>query len=242
MNKKYALVTGGSRGIGRAVSLRLASMGYHVLINFKSNIEEAKITLNTIIENGGEGQLMQFDVTNADEINSVLSIWVNQNPEAYIEVLVNNAGLSKDNLFFWMTDDEWNHVIDTNLNGVFYITRFLIKNMLNRKFGRIINIVSLSGLSGRAGQANYSAAKAGIIGLTKSLALESAKKNVTVNAIAPGFIETDMTKDLDQNELIKLIPMRRFGKVEEVADLAGFLASDKASYITGQVITIGGGL
>ena len=240
--KKYALVTGGSRGIGRAVSIKLASMGYHVLINYKSNTEEARKTLNEIVETGGEAQLLQFDVEKPDEINSALSAWIEQHKEAYIEVLVNNAGIRKDNLFFWMSDDEWSQVINTNLNSVFYITRFLIKYMLNKKYGRVINVVSISGLNGRPGQANYSAAKAGIIGLTKSLALEAAKKNVTVNAIAPGFIETDMTKDLNQDELKKLIPMGRFGKAEEVADLAGFLASEKASYITGQVITIGGGI
>ena len=242
MIKKYALVTGGSRGIGRAVSIRLASMGYHVLINYKTNTEEAGITLNKIIETGGEGQLIRFNVESANEINFALTEWMEQNPGAYIEVLVNNAGIRKDNLFFWMTDDEWNQVIHTNLNGVFYVTRFLIKYMLNKKYGRVINIVSLSGLTGRSGQANYSAAKSGIIGLTKSLALEAAKKNVTVNAIAPGFIETDMTKDLNQDELKKQIPIGRFGKAEEVAELAGFLASDKASYITGQVISISGGL
>jgi len=240
--KKYALVTGGSRGIGRAISIQLASMGYHVLINYKSNTEEAQKTLNKIIENGGEGQLLQFDVENTNEINAALNAWIEQHPEAYIEVLVNNAGIRKDNLFFWMTDDEWNQVINTNLNSVFYVTRFLIKYMLNKKYGRVINIVSLSGLNGRSGQVNYAAAKAGIIGLTKSLALEAAKKNVTVNAIAPGFIETDMTKDLNQDELKKIIPMGRFGKPDEVAELAGFLASGKASYITGQIISIGGGL
>jgi len=242
MMNKYALVTGGSRGIGRAVSIRLASMGYFVLINYKTNMEEAQKTLDRILENGGEGQLMQFDVEHPDEINAALNAWIEQNPDAYIETLVNNAGIRKDNLFFWMTDDEWNQVIHTNLNSVFYVTRFLLKYMLNKKYGRVINIVSLSGLNGRSGQANYSAAKAGIIGLTKSLALETAKKNVTVNAIAPGFIETDMTKDLNQDELKKIIPMGRFGRAEEVAELAGFLASDKASYITGQVISISGGL
>ena len=240
--KKYALVTGGSRGIGRAVSIRLASMGYHVLINYKSNTEEAEKTLSRIIETGGEGQLIQFDVKQADEVNRALNVWMEQHPDAYIELLINNAGIRKDNLFFWMTNDEWNQVIHTNLNSVFYVTRFLIKYMLNKKCGKVINIVSLSGLTGRSGQANYAAAKAGIIGLTKSLALEAAKKNVTVNAIAPGFIDTDMTKDLNRDELKKLIPMGRFGTAEEVAELAGFLASDKASYITGQVIAISGGL
>jgi 3-oxoacyl-[acyl-carrier protein] reductase len=240
--KKYALITGGSRGIGRAVSIKLAAMGYFVIINYKSNYAEAQKTLDMIIENGGEGQLMPFDIEKANEITVALDTWINQNKDAYIEVLINNAGIRKDNLLFWMTDDEWNSVVNTHLNGTFYITRALIKYMLNKKYGRIINIVSISGLTGMTGQANYSAAKAGIIGLTKALALESAKKKVTVNAIAPGFIDTDMTRDLPQDELKKRIPAGRFGKAEEVAELIGFLASDKASYITGQVISISGGL
>jgi 3-oxoacyl-[acyl-carrier protein] reductase len=217
-------------------------MGYCVIINYKSNIEEAQKTLDIIAENGGEAQLMRFNIENIDEITGALDEWMNQNKDACIEVLVNNAGIRKDNLLFWMSDNEWNNVINTNLNGTFYITRALVKYMLHKKYGRIINIVSISGVTGMAGQTNYSAAKAGIIGLTKALALESAKKKVTVNAIAPGFIDTDMTKDLDQEELKKRIPAGRFGKAEEVAELIGFLASDKASYITGQVIGISGGL
>ncbi|GHT01336.1 3-ketoacyl-ACP reductase [Bacteroidia bacterium] len=239
---RYALVTGGSRGIGRAIAVQLASQGYCVLINYKSNREEAQKTLDVIIEKGGAGQLLPFDVANVHEVNTALETWMAQNPEAYIEVLVNNAGIRKDNLLFWMTDDEWNDVLNTSLNGAFYITRLLVKYMMNKKFGRIINVVSISGVTGMAGQTNYSAAKAGIIGLTKALALESAKKRVTVNAVAPGFIETDMTKDLNQDELKKLVPANRFGKPEEVAELVGFLASEKASYITGQVINISGGL
>jgi 3-oxoacyl-[acyl-carrier protein] reductase len=239
---KYALVTGGSRGIGRAVSVQLAAQGYHVLINYKSNREEAQKTLDILTEKGGEGQLLPFDVANVAEVTTALETWMAQNKESYIEVLVNNAGIRKDNLMFWMNDDEWSDVMNTNLNGAFYITRLLVKYMLNKKFGRIINMVSISGINGMAGQTNYAAAKAGIIGLTKALALESAKKKVTVNAVAPGFIETDMTKDLNQDELKKLIPTQRFGKAEEVAELVGFLASEKASYITGQVISISGGL
>ncbi|MDR3341126.1 MAG: 3-oxoacyl-ACP reductase FabG [Candidatus Symbiothrix sp.] len=242
MIKKYALVTGGSRGIGKAVALKLAAMGFHVIINYKSHVEEAQKTLDEIIVGGGEGQLMPFDVENENEVSEALNAWIEQHKDVYIEVLVNNAGIRKDNLLFWMTDDEWHHVVNTSLNGAFYVTRILVKYMLNKKSGRIINIVSVSGLTGMPGQSNYSAAKAGLIGLTKALALESAKKNVTVNAIAPGFIETDMTKDLDRDELKKRIPAGRFGKAEEVAELAGFLASDKASYITGQVISVSGGL
>jgi len=240
--KKYALVTGGSRGIGRAVSIQLAAQGYYVLINYKTNRAEAQKTLDIIVENGGEGQLLLFDVANAQETEVVLTKWREENEEAYIEVLVNNAGIRKDNLLFWMTDEEWSDVLNTSLNGTFFVTRLLIKYMLNKKIGRIINIVSISGVNGLAGQTNYSAAKAGVIGLTKALALEAARKKVTVNAIAPGFIETDMTKELNQDELKKLIPVGRFGKAEEVAELVGFLASEKASYITGQVITISGGL
>ncbi|MDR2824254.1 MAG: 3-oxoacyl-ACP reductase FabG [Prevotellaceae bacterium] len=239
---KFALVTGGSRGIGRAISVKLAQMGYFVLINYKSNISEAQRTLEMITSQGGNGELLPFDVAQPDEIAAALADWQQRNPENYIEILVNNAGIRRDNLMFWLTDNEWKDVISTNLDGVFYITRNLVKYMLNKKFGRIINIVSISGINGMAGQTNYAAAKAGIIGLTKALALETAKKRVTVNAVAPGFIETDMTKDLNADELKKLVPAQRFGQPDEVAELVGFLASDRAGYITGQVIAISGGL
>lgn len=239
--KKYALVTGGSRGIGRAISVQLAKQGYTVIVNYKSNTEEAQKTLNLITEAGGEGELLPFDVENVNEVAAALNDWVEQH-DSYIEVLVNNAGIRKDNLLFWMTDDEWNSVVNTTLNGTFYITRLLVKYMLSHKNGRIVNIVSISGLKGVAGQVNYSAAKAGVIGFTKALALEVAKKKVTVNAVAPGFIETDMTRDLNWEELKKTVPLGRFGKVEEVADLVGFLVSEKAAYITGEVISVSGGL
>jgi 3-oxoacyl-[acyl-carrier protein] reductase len=240
--KKYALVTGGSRGIGRAISIQLAKQAYTVIVNYKSNAEEAQKTLNLITESGGEGELLPFNVENVHEVTAALTGWMTQHPDAYIEVLVNNAGVRKDNLMFWMTDDEWDDVVNTSLNGTFYITRLLIKYMLSNKNGRIVNIVSISGLKGVAGQVNYSAAKAGVIGLTKALALEAAKKQVTVNAVAPGFIETDMTKDLNREELKKTVPLGRFGKAEEVAGLVGFLVSDKAAYITGEVIAVSGGL
>jgi 3-oxoacyl-[acyl-carrier protein] reductase len=242
LQMKFALVTGGSRGIGRAISVKLAQMGYFVLINYKSNISEAQRTLEMITSQGGNGELLPFDVAQPDEIAAALADWQQRNPENYIEILVNNAGIRRDNLMFWLTDNEWKDVISTNLDGVFYITRNLVKYMLNKKFGRIINIVSISGINGMAGQTNYAAAKAGIIGLTKALALETAKKRVTVNAVAPGFIETDMTKDLNADELKKLVPAQRFGQPDEVAELVGFLASDRAGYITGQVIAISGGL
>ncbi|MDR2839933.1 MAG: 3-oxoacyl-ACP reductase FabG [Paludibacter sp.] len=239
---KFALVTGGSRGIGRAICIKLAQMGYPVLINYNHNKEAADQTKTAIETNGGKAHLLQFDVANQSETEQVLSAWIENNPDDYIAILVNNAGIRKDNLMFWMADSDWQNVIDTNLNGTFFTTRAVLKYMLSKKFGRIINIVSISGINGMTGQVNYSAAKAGIIGLTKSLALETAKKRITVNAVAPGFIETDMTKDLNQDVLKKTIPAERFGKAEEVAELVGFLASDNAGYITGQVVAISGGL
>ena len=239
---KYALVTGGSRGIGRAVCLKLAEMEYPVLVNYQSNLAAAEETKSLIEANGGTAELLHFDVADCASIEKVLADWQAAHTEDYIAVLVNNAGIRKDNLMFWMSDDEWHNVLNTSLNGTFYTTRALVKYMMTKKFGRIINIVSISGVNGMAGQTNYSAAKSGIIGMTKSLALETAKKKVTVNAVAPGFIETDMTQDLNQEELKKIVPANRFGKAEEVADLVGFLASEKANYITGQVISISGGL
>jgi len=239
---KFALVTGGSRGIGRAVSLKLAGMGFFVLINYQSNQPEAEITLEQVRAAGGDGEILKFNVASQPEVEQVLGAWQAAHQGAYIQVLVNNAGIRKDALVMWMKNEEWHDVIDTNLHSFLYVTRFLIKEMLINKSGRIVNVVSLSGLKGLPGQANYSAAKAGVIGATKALAQEIAKKNVTVNAVAPGFIKTDMTKDLDESQLKAMIPMGRFGKPEEVAAIVGFLASPEASYITGAVINVNGGL
>ncbi|MDP1622249.1 MAG: 3-oxoacyl-ACP reductase FabG [Bacteroidales bacterium] len=239
---KIALVTGGSRGIGRAISVRLAEMGFFVLINYHTNHQEASVTLQQVREKGGDGELIQFDVTSQDEIEKALGKWLAAHEGAYIQVLVNNAGIRKDALVMWMKNDEWHDVLNTNLHSFLYVTRFLLKDMIINKMGRIINVVSLSGLKGLPGQANYSAAKAGVIGATKALAQEIAKKKVTVNAVAPGFIQTDMTKDLDEAQLKTMIPMGRFGSPEEVAAVVGFLASDEASYITGAVINVNGGL
>jgi 3-oxoacyl-[acyl-carrier protein] reductase len=239
---KCALVTGGSRGIGRAVCYKLAAMGYHVLINYKSNEAEANNTLTAIKENGGDGQIMKFDVANKEDIRAVLGGWVETNTEKYIEVLVNNAGIKDDTLMMWMKDEQWDSVLNTSLGGFFYVTQAVLNGMLVKKYGRIINVVSLSGLKGLPGQVNYSAAKAGVIGATKALAQEIARRGVTVNAVAPGFIKTDMTEGLDEKELKSMIPIKRFGTPEEVASVVGFLASPEASYITAEVISVNGGL
>ena len=239
---KYALITGGSRGIGRSVSIKLAAMGYTVLINYQSNDKEAANTLQLVREKGGDGELLKFDVTDPKAVSEALNNWSEQHTDEYIEVLINNAGIRKDNLMLWMTETEWSGVLNTSLNGFFYVTQALLKNMLVKRFGRIVNIVSLSGIKGMPGQTNYSAAKGGVIAATKSLAQEVAKKHVTVNAVAPGFIRTEMTEDINENEWKKHIPAGRFGEPEEVADLVSFLVSPNASYITGEVISINGGL
>tara|TARA_R110000868_G_scaffold21614_13_gene89620 strand:- start:1168 stop:1911 length:744 start_codon:yes stop_codon:yes gene_type:complete len=241
--KKFALVTGGSRGIGKAICLQLAlDTEYKILINYQSNETAAQETLNEIEKIGGSAELIQFNVGNAEEVQNKLDIWHENNKEAIIEVLVNNAGITKDGLFMWMKSEDWNNVINTSLNGFFNVTNHLIQKLLVHKYGRIINMVSVSGLKGTPGQTNYSAAKGGIIAATKALAQEIAKRNITVNAVAPGFIRTDMTGELDEKELKKMIPLNRFGEAEEVAHLVSFLASKKASYITGEVININGGI
>lgn len=239
---KCALVTGGSRGIGRAICLNMATMGYYVVINFKSNVEEASKTLSQIQEQGGEGELLQFDVSIKDQVLQVLGNWIEANSGNEIEVLINNAGIKDDNLMMWMKDEQWDSVIKTSLDAFFYVTRLVLNGMLLKKYGRIINIVSLSGLKGLPGQTNYSAAKAGVIGATKALAQEVGRRGITVNAVAPGFIKTDMTEGLNEKELQALIPVKRFGMPEEVAHAVGFLASKEAAYITAQVLSVNGGL
>lgn len=239
---KYALVTGGSRGIGRAVCLALAEEGYSVVINYVSNKEAAQEVKDIIESKGQSAELLQFNVSDASAVEEALTSWQEKHPEDYISVLVNNAGIRMDSVLVFMQDNQWNDVINTTLNGFYYVTKFLVKYMMTNRFGRIINMASLSGIKGLPGQTNYSAAKAALIGATKALAQEVAPRKVTVNAIAPGFIASDMTKDLDEKSLKSMIPAGRFGKPEEVAAVVTFLASEKASYITGEVISVNGGL
>ena len=240
---KCALVTGGGRGIGRAICQKLASdTDYHILVNYKSNKTAAEETLQGVIAAGGSGELLGFDVSDYEAVQTALKKWEENNPTAVVEVIVNNVGIAKDGLFMWMGVEDWSSVINTNLNGFFNVTNFFIQKMLRQRYGRIINMVSVSGVRGTAGQTNYSAAKGAIIAATKALSQEIAKRNITVNAVAPGFIRSDMTSHLDEKDLVKLIPVNRFGEPEEVAELVGFLASRKASYITGEVININGGI
>ena len=239
---KYALVTGGSRGIGRAVCVKLAQMGYCVVINYVSNDAEAQKTLELVVQSGSEGELLKFDVSNYAESVAAIEAWQAAHPGEFFEVLVNNAGIRKDNLLLWMEQEDWDKVLGIGLHGFYNVTRLLLKPMSVKKRGRIVNMASVSGLKGLPGQCNYSAAKGGLIAATKALAQEVARRGITVNAVAPGFIRTDMVEGLDETELKKTIPTNRFGEAEEVAELVGFLVSDKAAYITGECISITGGL
>ena len=238
----FALITGASRGIGKAVAMKLAAGGMPVVINYKSNTAAAEETKAEIEAAGGRCELLPFDTADPKAIEAAMEQWEAQHTDDYISVLVNNAGIRQDNIMVFMTDEQWHSVLDTTLNGFFYLTRRVVKSMMTHRYGRIVNVVSLSGIKGMPGQTNYSAAKAAVIGATKALAQEVAPRKVTVNAVAPGFVATDMTKDLDESELKKLIPTGRFGKPEEVAALVAFLASKEAAYITGEVVNINGGL
>lgn len=239
---RYALVTGGSRGIGAAICKKLASHGFGVIINYHSNETAAKEVADFISENGGCAELLPFDVSSEEAVDKAIEQWETNHPDDYISVLVNNAGIRDDSLLIFMQTEQWHKVINTTLDGFFFVSRRVLKNMLTKRFGRIINVASLSGLKGLPGQSNYSAAKAALIGATKALAQEVAPRKVTVNAVAPGYIKSDMTKDLDEATLKKQVPVGRFGEAEEVASLVSFLASDETSYITGETISINGGL
>lgn len=240
---KYALVTGGSRGIGRAVCLQLAKDGFAILINYRS-AEQKAIEVKEMIEaEGGTAELLPFDVADKEATHAALEAWASSHgKDDYIDVLVNNAGMRSDAVLLFMEDAQWHNVINTTLDGFYHVTQPVLKRMARKRHGRIINMASVSGIKGLPGQCNYSAAKGALIATTKALALEVANRNITVNAIAPGFIATDMTEGLDEETLKQSIPMRRFGNAQEVADLVSFLASERSSYITGEVISINGGL
>src|SRR5690606_26499470 len=240
--KSYALITGGSGGIGAAACIQLARQGYHLLIHYRSNRSNAEAIATEVRNLNLEASLLKFDVANREETRKVLGGWIENNPDKAIDVLVNNAGIRKDNLLLWMRDEEWDEVLGVSLGGFYNVTRIVVEGMIKKKKGRIINVVSLSGIKGLPGQTNYSAAKAAVIGATKALSQEVARRNITVNAVAPGFIKTEMTEELDENQLKVNIPLRRFGTPEEVAALVGFLASPDAAYITGEIISINGGL
>ncbi len=238
-----ALITGGSKGIGRAIALQLAKdHGLHILINYSADDDAANETLKMITSEQGSGELLKFKVQDKSEVDEVISAWQKANPEKFISVLVNNAGVVRDGFFMWMQEDQWDEVISVSLKGMYNVTQHVIRPMLHRKNGRIINVSSVSGIKGVAGQTNYAAAKAGLIGATKALAQEVARMKITVNAVAPGYIRTDMLKNVNMENHLKSIPVGRLGEPEEVAHLVSFLASEKAAYITGEVINICGGI
>ena len=238
-----ALITGASKGIGRAIAIQLATDHHlHILINYSSDTDAAQETLDTITRHGGSAELLKFNVVNRQEVDKVVGDWQKNHPQHFIRVLINNAGMARDSLFMWMSEKNWDDVIDISLKGIFNVTQNILREMIKNKTGRIINISSISGLKGVAGQTNYSAAKAGIIGATKSLAQEVGRMNITVNAVAPGFINTAMVEGMNLENYVKGIPIGRIGEPEEVAHLVSFLASEKSSYITGEVINVNGGL
>lgn len=243
LQEKVALVTGASRGIGRAIALELARHGAKVAVNYAGSEAKAKEVVEEIEQMGGEAFAVQADVANGEAVEQMVKEVVER--FGRIDILVNNAGITRDNLLMRMKEEEWDDVINTNLKGVFHCTKAVTRPMMKQRFGRIVNIASIVGVSGNPGQANYVAAKAGVIGFTKTAAKELASRNITVNAIAPGFITTDMTDRLSEDvrtEMLKQIPLARFGEPEDIAKVVSFLVSDAANYITGQTIHVDGGM
>ena len=239
---EYALVTGGSRGIGKAICLRLADMGYNIIINYTSNDEEALKTQELVKAKGVDAVLMKFDVSSTADTDAHVEKWINDNKDKSIAVLVNNAGIRRDNIMVFINPEDWHKVLDITVDGFYNVTRHVVKSMLSKRKGRIVNIVSLSGLKGMPGQTNYSASKGAVIAATKALAQEVGKRGITVNAVAPGFIKTDMTQDISEADYKAMVPMNRFGEPEEVAGVVAFLVGKDSSYVTGQVISVNGGL
>ncbi len=240
---KIALVTGGSRGIGRAVCVTLAEKGAKVYVNYVSRPDAAEETRQIIAENGGSASIIRFDIGSGDEVQDAVKNIIER--EGALDILVNNAGITRDGLIARMKERDWDEVLNTNLKGAFLCSKAVSKTMMKKRWGRIVNITSVVGFSGNSGQANYSAAKAGLVGLAKSLAREYASRNITVNCVAPGYIQTEMTAELSENvraQLLKEIPLQSLGEVEDIAASVAFLVSDDARYITGQTIHVNGGM
>ncbi len=243
MGNKVALITGGTRGIGRAIALKLSEEGYNIAISYINNDKKAQEVVDEIEKNNVKALAIKADVSKEEEVNNMMKVIKKE--LGSIDVLINNAGITRDNLLIRMKTEDWDQVIDTNLKGVFLCTKAVAREMMKKRYGKIVNIASVVGISGNVGQANYSASKAGVIGFTRSIAKELGSRGINVNAVAPGFIETDMTHVLEDNikdEMIKSIPLNRAGKPEDVANVVVFLCSEKADYITGQVIQVDGGM